>query len=79
MNQLEDIDRKPAAKGRPIKHTQAHETSATSINVDPVVTGAGIIGREGSRDISGRNIIQDIPGRKVITHSNIITNGYHGH
>ena len=40
--------------------------------MDPVVTGAGMIGREGSRDISRRNIIQDIPGRKVITHINII-------
>ena len=70
--ELEDIDRKPAAKGRPIKNTHVHDTSATSINVDPVVTGAGMIGREGSRAISGRSITQEIPGRKVITHSNII-------
>ena len=28
---------------------------------------------EGSRTISGRRIIQEIPGRKVITHNNIIT------
>ena len=68
-----DLDRKPAAKVRPIKHTHAHDTSARSVNVDPVVTGAGIIGREGSRAISGRSITQEIPGRKVITHSNIIT------
>ena len=73
--ELEDIDlyRKPAAKGRLIKHTHAYNTSATSINVDPVVTGAGMIGREGSRAISGRSITQEIPGSKVITHSNIIT------
>ena len=32
-----------------------------------------MIGREGSRNISGRRITQDIPGRKVITHNNIIT------
>ena len=73
--ELEDIDlyRKPAAEVRSIKHTHAHDTSATSVNVDPVVTGARMIGREGSRAISGRSIIQEIPGRKVITHSNIIT------
>ena len=40
-----DLDRKPAEKGRPIKHTHAHDTSAKSINVDPVVTRAGMIGR----------------------------------
>ena len=68
-----DLDRKHAAKGRPIKHTHAHDTSARSINVDPVVTGAEMIELEGSRDISGRSITQEIPGRKVITHSNIIT------
>ena len=68
-----DLDRNPAAEVRPIKHTHAHATSATSVNVDPVVTGARIIGREGSRAISGRSITQEIPGRKVITHSNIIT------
>ena len=59
-----DLDRKSAAKGRPIKHTHSHDTSARSINVDPVVTGAGMIGREGSRAISGRSITQEIPGGK---------------
>ena len=68
-----DLDRKPAAEVSQIKHTHAHATSATSVNVDPVVTGARMIGREGSRAISGRSITQDIPGRKFITHSNIIT------
>ena len=73
--ELENIDlyRNPAAELRPIKHTQVHATSATSINVDPLVTGSGMIGRKGYRAISGRNITQEIPGRKVITHSNIIT------
>ena len=32
-----------------------------------------MIGREGSWAISGRNITQEIPRRKVITHGNIIT------
>ena len=71
--ELEEIDKNPAAKGRTIKHNHAHDTSATSINVDPVVTGAGMIGQEGSRAISGRSITQEIPERKVITRSNIIT------
>ena len=56
-----DLDRKPAAEVRPIKHTHAHATSATSIHVDPVVTGAGMIGREGSRAISERSTTQEIP------------------
>ena len=68
-----DLDRKPAAEVRPIKHTHAHSTSSTSVNVYPVVTGAGMIGIEGSRAIRTRSITQEIPGRKVITHSNIIT------
>ena len=68
-----DLDNKLAAKVRPIKHNHAHATSATSINTDPVVTGAGMIGRDGSRTISGRRITQEIPGSKVITHNNIIT------
>ena len=42
--------------------------------MDLVVTGVGIIGREGSRAIIGRSITQEInPWRKVITHGNIIT------
>ena len=68
------MDRKPAAKVKPIKNTHVHDTSAGSINVDPVVTGFGMIGKEGSRAISRRSIAQEIiPGRKVITHGNIIT------
>ena len=35
-----DSDKKPAAQVSPIKHTHAHATSATSINMDPVITGA---------------------------------------
>ena len=42
----ENLDRKPAAKVRPIKHTHVHDTSARSVNVDPVVTGDRIIGQE---------------------------------
>ena len=69
----ENLDRKPAAKVNPIKNTHVHDTSAGSINVDPFVTGVGMIGRDGSRAISGRSITQEIiPGRKVITHGNII-------
>ena len=69
----ENLDRKPASKVRPIKHTHVHDTSDRSVNVDPVVTGSGMIGREGYRAISGRSITQEInPGRKVITHGNII-------
>ena len=71
--ECDEFKKNPAAQVRPIKHTHAHATSATSINMDPVVTGSGMIGREGSRTISGRRIIQEIPGRKVITHNNIIT------
>ena len=73
-----DSDKKPAAQVRPIKHNHAHATLATSFNMDPVITGAGMIGREGSWTISGRRITQEIPGRKVITHRNII-DGHHGH
>ena len=57
-----DLDRKPAAEVRPIKHTHVHATSATSINVDPVVSGAGMIGREGSWDISGETSPRRFPG-----------------
>ena len=70
---MKNLDRKPAANVRPIKHTQVHDISARNVNVDPVFTGVGMIGREGSRVISGRSITQEIPGRKVITHGNIIT------
>ena len=70
----ENLYRKPAAKLRPIKHTHVHDTSARSVNVDPVVTGAGMIGRGESRAIIGRSITQENnPGRKFITHGNIIT------
>ena len=63
-----DLDKKPAAQVRSIKHTHTHATSATSINLEPVITGVGMIGREGSRTISRRRITQEIPGRKIITH-----------
>ena len=70
----ENSDRNPAEKLEPIKNTHVHDTSARSVNVDPVFTGAGMIGQEGSRAISGRIITQEINhGRKVITHGNIIT------
>ena len=70
----ENLDRKPAAKVNPIKNTHVHDTSAGSVNVDPVVTVVGMIGREGSRDISGGSNTQEIiPGRKVITDGNIIS------
>ena len=70
----ENLDRKPAAKVKPIKNTHVHDTSAGSINVGPFITGVGMIGQEVSRAISGRSITQEIiPGRKVITHFNIIT------
>ena len=68
-----DSDKKPAAQVRQIKHTHTHATSATSINLDSVITGVRMIGREGSWTISGRRITQEIPGRKVITHRNTIT------
>ena len=73
--ELEDVDsdKKPAAQVRTIKHTHTQATSAASINLDPVITGVGMIGREGSQTISGRRITQEIPGRKVITHRNILT------
>ena len=62
--ELEDVDsdKKPAAQVRPIKYTHTHATSATSINLDPVITGVGMIGREGSRNISGRRITRRFPG-----------------
>ena len=41
----ENLDRKPAAKVKPIKNTHVHDTSARSVNMDPVVTGVGMIGR----------------------------------
>ena len=70
----ENLDRKPAAKVKPIKNTHVHDTSIGTINVDPVFTGVGMIGQEGYRAISGRSINQEIiPGRKVITHGNITT------
>ena len=71
--ELEDVDsdKNPAAQVRPIKHTHTHATSATSINLYTVITGVGMIGREGSRTISGRRITQEIPGRKVVTHRNM--------
>ena len=42
--------------------------------MDPVVTGVGIIGQGGPRDISGGRITQSIiHGGESITHSNVIT------
>ena len=72
--ELEDVDsdKKPAAQVRPIKHTHTRATSATSINLDPVITGVGMIGREECRTISRRRITQEIPGRKIITHRDVI-------
>ena len=62
---LEDVylDRKPAAQVRPIKHTHTLATSATSINLNPVIAGVGIIGREcdRSRTISRRRVTQEVP------------------
>ena len=46
-----DLDKNPAAQVRPIKHTHTLATSANSINLDPVITGVGMIGREGE-DVS---------------------------
>ena len=43
----ENLDKKPAAKKEPIKNTHVHDTSVGTTNVDPVVTGAGIIGQGG--------------------------------
>ena len=34
----ENLYRNTAAKVEPIKHTHVHDTSARSVNVDPVVT-----------------------------------------
>ena len=70
----EKLDRNPVAKVKPIINTHVHDTPVGTINVDPFVTGVGMIGQEGSRAISGRSITQEIiTGRKVITHGNIIT------
>ena len=54
----ENLDRKPAAKVKPIKNTHVHDTSIGTINVNPVVTGVGTNGREVSRAISGRRNTQ---------------------
>ena len=68
-----DLDMKPAAQVRPIKQTHTLATSATSINLDPVITGVEIIGRECniSRTISRRRVTQEVPGREVITHRDV--------
>ena len=53
------------ASKEPIKDTRVHNTSVGTTSVDSVVTGFGIIGRGGHRDISGgTNIISS----NIITH-----------
>ena len=57
-----------------IKDTHVHDTSVGTTNVDPVVTGVGIIGQGQSRAISGGSITKGIihGGRSIIS-SNVIT------
>ena len=58
----------------PIKDTYVHDTSVGTTNVDPVVTGVGIIGRGGPRAISGVSIKHGmIHGGTSIISSNFIT------
>ena len=57
-----------------IKDTHVYDTSVGTTNVDPVVTGVGIIGQGGPRNISGGSITQGmIHGGTSIISSNVIT------
>ena len=73
-----DSDKKPAARKEPIKGFHLGKRVRHSIdgptNMDPVITGIGIIGQGGSRTISGGSHTQSIvQGGKNIIHSNVIT------
>ena len=58
----------------PIKDTNVHDTSVGTTNVDPVVTGVGIIGQGGPWDIIKGSITQGtIHGGTSIISSNVIT------
>ena len=52
-DEISDSDKMVEASKEPIKDTHVHKTSVGTNNVDPVVTGIGIIGRGGTRAISG--------------------------
>ena len=61
------------ASKEPIKDTHIHNTSFGTTSDDSVVTGVGIIGRGGPRDISGGSITQGmLHGGTSIISSNVI-------
>ena len=83
-----DLDENPAARIEPITDTPIlkepiggfhlgkivpHSEDGPT-NMDPIVTGFGIIGQGGSRDIIGKRHTQNIiQGRENIIHSDVIT------
>ena len=48
-----DSSKQVETRTEPIKDTHIHDTSVGTTNVELVVTGVGIIGQGGPRDISG--------------------------
>ena len=83
-----DLDKNPAARKEPIKDTQTlkepikgshlgkrvRNSEDGPTNIDPIVTGFGIIGQAGSRTISSGIHTQSIvQGGKNIIHSDVIT------
>ena len=83
-----DLDKKPAARKEPIKDTQTikepikgphlgkiiRHSMDVPTNMDPVLTGFGIIGQVGSRTISGGSHTQRIfQGGESIIRSDVIT------
>ena len=83
-----DSDEKPAARKEPVTDTQTlkeplkgyhigkrvRHSEDGHTNMDPIVTGFGIIGQGGPRDISGGSHTQSIiQGRGNIIRSDVIT------
>ena len=69
-----DLSKQVDTSKYPIKDNHVHDTSVGTTNMDPAVTGAGIIGQGGPRAISGGSITQDmIHGGTSIISSNVIT------
>ena len=52
-DEISDSDKKVEESKEPIKYTHVHNTSVGTSSDNSVVTGVGIIGREGPRDIRG--------------------------
>ena len=72
-DEISDSDQMVEASKEPIKDTHVHNTSVGTTNVDPVVTGVGIIGQGGPRAISGGSITQGMIHRGAsVTISNVI-------